>query len=158
MIVALQPDQLQMLMPLLYDMWKEQKSLRQDFDAEHIQSGLEYLINNSKDFVILTNEHVDCFLIGHVTATLFFPDLEGFEDLLYIQKDKRGTSRFFKLLKAFEKYCEDRGAITCRVGAGAGIMDDELSEMYIRAGYEPVYKGFKKEIKRCVVVEDVEQL
>ncbi len=133
------------VLPLLYELWQEQQATRQEFNPDYLVNALSYALS-TEDFTVLTTDAYDCILIGHCSPSICFPDKEGVEDLLFIQQDKRGSTRFVRLIEQFEKFCKQRGAILVRVGVGTGIMDAKVAALYTRLGYLPAYQGFKKEI------------
>lgn len=150
MIRQLRLNEIDKLKPLLEQFYLEQQTYNVSFDWDHIKSQLQKLIINPL-YLILVHDDFNCFLIGHISSNILLPIYEAYEDYIYVHPTKRGSSRFIKLLKMFEAWCETHQMQYINIGIGTGITNEKTKELYLRCGYTEYLTGFKKEVQACVV-------
>lgn len=76
--------------------------------------------------------------IGGICFPTFFGDDKQANDLaLYITPEYRGSYKTsIKLIKAFQKWAEEKGAMRCSIGSTAGIVDERYLEFLGRLGFK----------------------
>lgn len=134
------------VMDCLHDLHKESTSYR-GLIAEHdlvCKTITTFVDHPSILFVV--NEHKS-FMIVAIDTPWFAPSVVyGYELILYVDPQYRGSSEAVRMIRDVEKRCTDLGVKRLHVGASVGINDERTMKLYERLGYErttaPARKDF----------------
>lgn len=86
------------------------------------------------------------FICGTLEPAVWFETAYAVQNLLWVAPAKRGSSRAWRLVAAFETWAHARGA--CRIinGVSSGLEEDRTSRFYLKMGYLPAGPTFSKEL------------
>jgi GNAT superfamily N-acetyltransferase len=79
-----------------------------------------------------------CWMTGHTEA------LEAF---WYVRKPYRGTTIGIKILKEYERWARERGAVRVKMVHLEVINADMLEKIYLRMGYSKLERVYSKELQ-----------
>lgn len=94
-------------------------------------------------FVIDVDGEVEGALVGLLSELYMSHTIQATELAWFVSKDYRGKPASIKLVKAFEKWSKDKGAVQVGMGDIAGI--STLDKLYKRLGYEIAESVYLKE-------------
>lgn len=72
---------------------------------------------------------------GHSDELWFSEELCGYDDLIYVLPEARGRMGSIRMLRAFEKWCREKGCSAVLVGVSSGVMVDRTGALFERLGY-----------------------
>jgi GNAT superfamily N-acetyltransferase len=107
------------------------------FEPYHIRN-LERRLLDSPDMCCIvaeSDERIVGMFVGGVSEFFFGPDKYGFDLLLYVAPDYRGSSAAYRLVKAAAAFCFSRGAKQLRFGVSTGINPASTDAFYRRLGF-----------------------
>lgn len=101
---------------------------------EYVMENLEEMVD-LPNFIGLIDEDYRGFMIGAMDVHWFTPVKYAVELLLFVQKEYRGGSLAFRLVRAFEGVAREQGCYEIRAGASTGINEERTIQLYEREGY-----------------------
>lgn len=126
-----------------------------DLNADGCQSILKKNIDAlaSRDDVFLLADvdesgSVLGFLLGFVRPQWYSINIEGVQEFLWVYPEYRGGLTMLRLIKAFEKECRSRGAVTAQIGISSPEHMYKFARVAKRAGYAMPTIQVKKLIGR----------
>lgn len=72
--------------------------------------------------------------------------LEAIEAFWYIMPEARGSVGGIKLLKSFEQWARERGAVRVKMMHLSDLNASRVRDMYLRMGYSPLESAYSKEL------------
>lgn len=130
--------------------YQETRFNAKPFNRESI---LEFLILVSnypnKFFVAYTldkDEEITSLFLGQISTEYFTGDKIASDLGMFVRKDKRGTSLFYKLVSSFEKWAKAKEATKIILYHSTGIEPEKTKGLYARLGYIEYGSIFDKEI------------
>jgi len=76
-------------------------------------------------------------MLGAVAATEYFgPAITTCDLFLYVHPEQRGSSAALRLIKTYQKWAEDIGAIRINLGITTGLFLNETGRLYEAAGFK----------------------
>lgn len=91
--------------------------------------------------------------IGLLQDYWFSDEVAGYDVLLYISPEKRGSLAGIRMIKAFEDWAFSKGAIEVRPGSTTGIAPEVVKELHERLGYSTVGYTFRKVLPCAVATQ-----
>lgn len=70
----------------------------------------------------------------------------GSDVQVYVGKKLRGSSTIVKMVKRYEAWCAEKGAMHCTLGISSGINVERTTKLYEKLGYQACSKQFIKEL------------
>lgn len=148
------PAELRFLAEMGRDMWEESVfKVTQDYDISSViefgvtvltefLSGGDYFVNVARE----TNGTAPVgMIVGQVVPYFFCPNRRNAVDhIVYVSPNYRGTSAAHRLLKEFEKWAKDKGAIEMSIGTSTGVHPEKTHDFYVKMGYTHTGGIFKK--------------
>lgn len=100
----------------------------------------DYVINNLNNMIQSNTfcsiiEPGKGYMFGVISPTWYDPTWVGYEQILYVRKQYRGSAIAIKLIRRFEEEVKAKGVNKLVVGSTTGIMDAQTEFMYERLGY-----------------------
>jgi GNAT superfamily N-acetyltransferase len=144
MLVRYTPDYKDMTLQLMHAMHKESRYRG-------------YEVSDTKLLNLLKNPHVFCmlsvikgeaigFFMGIVQPMWFSEKKYGFDLALYIVPKSRGGTSAARLVKEFEKFCQQQGCSEINLSSSAEISTDLAHRLYLGLGYQDCGFIVRKEI------------
>lgn len=135
------------LVDLGQEMHNESNFSTLTFDVEKTK---EY-VKNLMGYGIVFCSEVDGAITGFIAGFLYQPyfsyDFMATDIGLFITKDARGGMAAPRLIDAFTKWAQEKGAKQIRPGISVGGNIDGVGRLYERMGYSIVGSVFMKEIQ-----------
>lgn len=119
-----------------YDQKRVYKFLRQYVDVPDINYGV----------VARADGKLVGFFTGYVSLFFFGRDTIATEVLWYVAPKYRGSRLGIDLLKGFEDWAKDRGAVEICIGISTGIDADKTGQLLERRGYHCAGGIFKRPV------------
>jgi GNAT superfamily N-acetyltransferase len=76
-------------------------------------------------------------VLGFVTRHFFSDDLTGSELVVYVTPHARGGSAAVKLIRHFEDWARELGAVDIVLGVSTEVQADRTAKLYQRLGFTP---------------------
>lgn len=130
-------------------MHKESAYADMPFDLETAaQSIYSMLIQSDHGFGLIAYKDTNPVgLIAGALATHYFgPGLYAYDFAWYVTPKQRGSSIAVRLLKKFEKWAKDKGAMEIHLGVTTGVNPDQTAKIFEKMGYKYVGKNFTLKI------------
>jgi GNAT superfamily N-acetyltransferase len=89
-------------------------------------------------------EEITGIMVGVVAPYLCGPEFYACDLILYVKPESRGTPAALSLVKEFEIWAKEMGAVEVMLGTSTGIDAEKTACLYERLGYSLVSKGFSK--------------
>jgi GNAT superfamily N-acetyltransferase len=89
-------------------------------------------------------EEITGIMVGVVAPYLCGTEFYACDLILYVKPESRGTPAALSLVKEFEIWAKDMGAVEVMLGTSTGIDAEKTACLYERLGYSLVSKGFSK--------------
>lgn len=86
------------------------------------------------------------FICGALEPTVWFEATYAVQNLLWVTPAKRGSSRAWRLVAAFEEWARERGALRVLNGVSSGLEEERTSRFYRKMGYSSAGPTFSKEL------------
>lgn len=86
------------------------------------------------------------FICGALEPSVWFEATYAVQNLLWVTPSKRGSSRAWRLVAAFEEWARQRGAKRILNGVSSGLEESRTSSFYLKMGYSPAGPTFSKEL------------
>ena len=87
---------------------------------------------------------------GYLEEFFFSEDRYATDILLYVTPEKRGTRAAWKLVKAFEGWAAEGGAVFIQPGVSTGIDNEGYARFYERMGYSVTGLNLSKTVTENV--------
>lgn len=69
-----------------------------------------------------------------------------FDNIFYVSPEHRGTFIACHLLKKYERWAKNKGAVECCLSLASGITEDRTGRFYEAMGYRRIGSNFRKEL------------
>jgi len=79
---------------------------------------------------------------GALATHYFGPAFFAHDFAWYVTPKQRGSSIAIRMLKKFEKWAKDKGALEIHLGVTTGVSPDKTAKMFERMGYKYVGKNY----------------
>lgn len=135
------------LVDLGLEMHKESNFASLTFDVEKTKEYVKNLLGYGIVFCSEANGTVTGFIAGFLYQPYFSYDWMASDIGLFIKKDARGGMAAPKLIDAFTKWAQEKGAKQIRPGISVGGNIEGVGRLYERMGYSIVGSVFMKEIQ-----------
>ena len=86
------------------------------------------------------------FVCGALEPTVWFAETNAVQNLLWVHPAKRGTSRAWRLVSAFEDWARAHGAARILNGVSSGLDEARVGRFYEKLGYAPLGMSYFKEL------------
>jgi GNAT superfamily N-acetyltransferase len=109
-----------------------------EFNPDRVRQ-LEALVLTSLNhycFVAENDKGIIGAFVGGVAEFFFSHDKFGFDYLLYIRPEFRGSSAAYRLMLAAMTFCKNAGAKQLRFGVSTGINPEEADRFYKKLGFQ----------------------
>ena len=103
---------------------------------------LGFILN--PEALVLILEDGSGFFVGHVEDTLWFTETYAWEDLLFVQKDKRRSNRGVVLMKGFEDWAKEKQTAEIRIGFTTEVDVTNTITLFEQLGYSTCGAFFRK--------------
>lgn len=117
------------------------------FNAEKFAGVIREHIDTGCVFVAHRSEVLIGALVGGVCEHLFSNELFGYELGVFVTPECRGGTTAIRLLKAFELWCVEMGAVNIDMGITTGIHTENTGKLYQKLGFIECGKHYRKEIR-----------
>ncbi len=114
------------------------------YSADRVAAMATILIEHGFVMLIEIDGKVVGGMLGDVISPWYTTERMGTDFALYISPEHRTGTAAFKLVKAFEKWCESMGATTIRPGVSTG--SKTAGKLYKALGYEQVGECYMKKL------------
>ena len=91
-----------------------------------------------------SGDEITGIMVGVVAPYLCGPEVYACDLILYVKPENRGTPAALSLVKEFETWAKEMGAVEVMLGTSTGIDSEKTACLYERLGYSLVSKGFSK--------------
>ncbi len=135
------------LVDLGLEMHKESNFSALTFDVEKTKEYVKNLLGYGIVFCSESNGNLTGFIAGFLYQPYFSFDYLASDIGLFITKDARGGLTAPKLIDAFTKWAQEKGAKQVRPGISVGGNIEGVGRLYERMGYSIVGSVFMKEIQ-----------
>lgn len=98
------------------------------------------------DALILMLDDGSGMFIAKVEQSLWFEESVAWEEILFVKKELRGTSRAVAMIKEYEKWAKEKGAVEARLVLSTEVSVEKTFDFYERMGFKPVGGFFSKEV------------
>jgi len=88
--------------------------------------------------VAVKDKEVVGALFGYLTEFLFGPELIAMDYGWYVLPKARGTSARVRLLKNFQRWAKDHGAVEVCMGVSTNVQKDKTGKLFKKLGYKHV--------------------
>lgn len=85
------------------------------------------------------------FLWGHSHALPWSKTKIAFDTMLYVTPSSRKTSVAYRLLKEWEVWAKEHGAIEVQISIASGIHEDSSVSFFRKMGYSYIGRQYRKE-------------
>ena len=129
-------------------MWQESYYADLPFDRIKVGALGHTAIDNPSYFcqVASFNGQLNGFFLGYVTEYFFNFDTIAMDLAVFVKPDARGSSAFFKLLFAFQKWAQDKGVREICLAHTTGVKTKQTKKLYSKLGYNTVGSVHKKRV------------
>jgi len=152
MTVKYEPVQLENIRDVLFlgeKMHKESAYSDMPFDMEMAAQNIFHNIIQSEygfGLVAYKDTNPIGLLCGALATHYFGPALYAYDFAWYVTPKQRGSSTAIRMLKKFEKWAKDRGALEVHLGVTTGVSPEKTAKMFERMGYEFVGSNYTLKI------------
>lgn len=115
------------------------------FSAEKLAETVATLIGHGFAVVAEKDGAVIGGMLGDVVVPWYSTERMGIDYSLYIEPEHRSGLLAIKLVKMFEAWCKNMGAVQIRPGVSTGHMS--AGKLYRAMEYQPVGECFMKDIR-----------
>jgi GNAT superfamily N-acetyltransferase len=107
------------------------------FSPDYVRKMEEVVLSSSDRFCFVaeTDEGIAGTFVGGVQEFFFGPDRYGFDFLLYVRPQWRGSSAAYRLVLAATAFCRNAGAKQLRFGVSTGINPADADRFYRKLGF-----------------------
>ncbi len=121
-------------------MYSESRFSKYPFDPICAREFAQTILNDPKGSCFFvaekSNGQLSGMFIGHVTSLFFSPALVAFDKLLYVLPEARGSSAALRLLVAFRRWAEERGAAEISVNMTVAIEIERFQRFMVHLGFQ----------------------
>lgn len=109
-----------------------------NFNTDKVYSVVTALIESETDIALVVEDEGEVFgyFLGGLTYEWFSDDLLAFDYSVYVAPKKRNGRAAIKLFKAFEKWAQEKGAVTIQVGITTQVNVTGNSRFYQFLGFD----------------------
>ena len=127
---------------------KESWQVFADFDYDKMTSWIVEKVRNEEDQIFLAKKHGEVIgvLIGMIFSFPYSNTLVGGDYIWYVVPQERGGIAGVRLMKMFEAWAKENGAVRIMTGATSGIASNRAARLMMRLGFEPMGSFMQKEI------------
>lgn len=136
------PDDINILIKMMLDMREESPALK-DVPVNIWRTAENMKAMFAAGTFIGVVDNKGCML-GFVGPNWYSSTVEAFEQMLYVSPEYRNGYSAFRLITAFEKLAQSKGAVSIHVGSSTGIKDEKTAKLYENLGYERSGISLKK--------------
>ena len=116
-----------------------------DFDRKKMRLVFEQIkAGGFCGFVAEEKGKVIGLFVGLVCEHWFGKDLLASDLALYVIPKRRGSTAAMRLVRAYEKWAEDKGAKVISLGVSTDIRPERTGSMYERLGFNDVGKFYRR--------------
>jgi GNAT superfamily N-acetyltransferase len=133
-------------------MWAESKyAAVGEYDAEACMDFGWFLLNNDIGFFVVAKASEDTepvgMFLGQLVPYFFAPSkLQATDNVVYVAPEHRGSTAFLRMLRAFERWAEDKGVFELVVGVSTRVNAERTGALYQKMGYTHIGGIFNKRI------------
>lgn len=152
------PSELQEMVDLGKVMWGEGVfNVTEDYDSDAAMDfGLNALTESMSggDFYMCVAKEDESspiigMVIGQSVPYFFCPKKKMVVDhIVYVHKDKRGSSAAYRMLKDFEDWAKTQNAVEISMGVSTGIHPEKTHDFYTKMGYTHAGGIYKKPLNQ----------
>lgn len=117
------------------------------FDLETaLSSAAGTIVNEDGCFIIAykDNEPVG-FIWGHAHNLPWSKEKLAFDTILYVRPSSRKSSVAYRLMKEWEEWASERGAVEVQISIASGIHEDSSVSFFKKLGYSYIGQQYRKE-------------
>jgi GNAT superfamily N-acetyltransferase len=125
------------LLELMRKMHVETRFSAFSLSEERVLDGLSGFLNPENGYfgqVLEVGGRVCGVFFGHCGQLWFSEELCGFDDLLYVEPEARGSGAA-RMLRRFEAWCRKKGCSAVLVGVSSGVMVGRTGALLEKLGY-----------------------
>lgn len=125
------------LLELMRKMHVETRFSAFSLSEERLVAAVEEFLSPSADSfgcVMERDGRVCGVFFGHCGPLWFSEELCGFDDLLYVEPEARGSGAA-RMLRRFEAWCRKKGCSAVLVGVSSGVMVGRTGALLEKLGY-----------------------
>jgi GNAT superfamily N-acetyltransferase len=86
-------------------------------------------------YLVLVADDMSAMLIAHASEMLWFTDKIVVEDLFFVKREFRGTSRAVKLLMELTAWAKEQGAVEIQIGISTEVNVERTIGFYEKMGF-----------------------
>ena len=90
----------------------------------------------SDAYLVLVADDMTAMLVAHVEQLLWFQDRVVCDDMVFVKKEFRGTSRAVRLMRELLRWSSEQGVKEVRVGISTGIDVGSSIGFYEKLGFQ----------------------
>ena len=141
------PDEFDRLSAILKYAHRESRFRRYDLDLDKCRQlfDQQFVDGSIICFFALLDEELIGFGGFLVTPHFFGNDLVASDFMVYVAPNHRGSSAFYRMLKAYEKWAISLNVVEISLGISTGVRVAETSKLYERLGYKREAINFRKD-------------
>lgn len=149
MIYELFKDEISLTRDIAEDFFKETQ-LPGEFKFEYFVSRWKQVLDSGLGvmFGYIPNKaaNIEGFMGGVIGNCMLTSDLEAIEALWYIAPKHRGNGAAIRMLKNFEQWAKERGAVRVKMIHLATLNPKAVAKLYDRMGYAKLETAYSKEL------------
>jgi len=130
------------------DCWSETRYRDFNLDIDKLSLFIATMIEY-EDGIVLVAVNNDDEIVGGILAevfTHFFGHTKAAIDLtIFISKEHRGSSAFYKLIKRYKNVAKDYGVDDIMIGISSNIKVEQTSKMFTKLGFKQIGSLFNLE-------------
>jgi len=110
---------------------------------------LEAVYDERQLFVLSLNEKgVPVGMLWAVCAPIlpWTPAPIAMDQIVYVLPEYRGTSHGIKLIRHYEQWAEDKGAVEIRLSIASGVHEHRTGKLYQKIGYSHLGSQYRRKI------------
>jgi len=107
-------------------------------------------------FVAESESRIVGIFLGAMCEMYFSEDLVASDILIYVIPEKRGSFALFRLVRAFEDWADNLGAVEKTLAVSSGVHPEKTLSAFLRLGYTPSAHQVSKRTLPHVVQETKE--
>lgn len=116
-------------------------------DLEHtMQQAAVTIMSDSGCFLLAYDDNNPVgFIWGHSRSLPWSKAKLAFDSILYVVPEKRKSSVGYKLMKAWESWAKESGAVEVQISIASGIHEEESCNFFKKLGYSYIGQQYRKE-------------
>lgn len=117
-----------------------------DFEYMVSTAAKATLSDNSVILACFRGNDIIGMLWGYIGRLPWSKNTLAFDAILYVTPEYRGTKAGYLLMKGWEGWAKDKGAVAVQISVASGIHEEQTGEFYEKLGFSPIGRQYRKEL------------